>query len=59
MEKRELELVTSTCTMSYNVLLPDCTHHTRTLPLLTDLRGYRETNLRGLSPFTEPATRTL
>jgi hypothetical protein len=28
MEKQELELVTSTCTMSYNVLLHDCTRHT-------------------------------
>jgi hypothetical protein len=28
MEKHELELVTSTCTMSYNVLLHDCTRHT-------------------------------
>jgi hypothetical protein len=37
MEKHELELVTSTCTMSCNVLLQDCTRHTRTLPLLTDL----------------------
>jgi hypothetical protein len=37
MEKHELELVTSTFTMSCNVLLHDCTRHTRTLPLLTDL----------------------
>jgi hypothetical protein len=37
MEKHELELVTSNCTMSWNVLLLDCTRHTRTLPLLTDL----------------------
>jgi hypothetical protein len=28
MEKHELELVTSTCTMSCNVLLQDCTRHT-------------------------------
>jgi hypothetical protein len=28
MEKHELELVTSTCTMSYNVLLQDYTRHT-------------------------------
>jgi hypothetical protein len=27
MEKHELELVTSTCTMSCNVLLQDCTRH--------------------------------
>jgi hypothetical protein len=37
MEKHELELVTSTCTMSCNVLFQDCTRHTPTLPLLTDL----------------------
>jgi hypothetical protein len=37
MKKHELDLVTSTSTMSCNVLLQDCTHHTRTLPLLTDL----------------------
>jgi hypothetical protein len=28
LEKHELELVTSTCTMSCNVLLHDCTSHT-------------------------------
>jgi hypothetical protein len=33
MEKYELELVTSTFTMSCNVLLHDCTRHNRTLPL--------------------------
>jgi glycine cleavage system protein P-like pyridoxal-binding family len=27
MEKHELELVTSTCTMSSNVMLQDCTRH--------------------------------
>jgi hypothetical protein len=37
MEKHELELVTSTSTMSCNVLLHDCTRHTRTLTLLADL----------------------
>jgi hypothetical protein len=37
MEKHELELVTSTNTMSCNVLLQDFTRHTRTLPLLTDM----------------------
>jgi hypothetical protein len=37
MEKHELELVTSTNTMPYNVLLLDYTRHARTLPLLTDL----------------------
>jgi hypothetical protein len=29
MEKHELELVTSTCTMPCNVLLHDCTRHRR------------------------------
>jgi hypothetical protein len=38
-EKHELELVTSTYTMSCNVVLHDCTRHTRTLPLLTDLEA--------------------
>jgi hypothetical protein len=37
MEKHELEQVTSTYTMSCNVLLQDYTRHTRTLPLLTYL----------------------
>jgi hypothetical protein len=37
MEKHELELVMSTCTICCNVLLHDCTRHTRILPLLTDL----------------------
>jgi hypothetical protein len=58
MEKHELELVASTCTMSCNVLLHDCTRHTRTLPLLTDLRGRREADLRGLSLFIEAVTGT-
>ena len=39
MEKHELELVTSICTMSCNVLLHDYTRHTRTLPLLTDIEA--------------------
>jgi hypothetical protein len=46
MEKHELAFVTSTCTMSCNVLLHDCTRHTRILPLLTDL-GRREADLCG------------
>jgi hypothetical protein len=29
MEKHELELVTSTCTMSCNIQLHDCTRYTR------------------------------
>jgi hypothetical protein len=33
MEKHELELVTSTCTMSCNVLLSDCTRHMSLGPL--------------------------
>jgi hypothetical protein len=37
MEKHALYLVTSTCTMSCNVVLQNRTRHTRTLPLLTDL----------------------
>jgi len=32
MEKHELELVTSTCTMYCNVLLHDCTRHSRLSP---------------------------
>jgi hypothetical protein len=58
MEKHELELVTSTCTMSFSVLLQDYTRHTRTLPLLIDLCGRREADLRGLSSFTEAVTGT-
>jgi hypothetical protein len=53
MEKQELKLVTSTCTISCNVLLQDCTRHTRNLPFLTNLRGRREADLRGLSSFTK------
>jgi hypothetical protein len=37
MEKHGLYLVNSTRTMSHNVVLRDCTRHTRTLPLLTDI----------------------
>jgi hypothetical protein len=58
MEKHELELVTSTYTMSCNVLLQDCTRHTRTLQILTDQGGRREADLRGLSSFTKAVTRT-
>jgi hypothetical protein len=53
MEKHKLDLATSTCTVSCNVLLHDCTRHTRTLPLLRDLEVDRETNLRGLGSFNE------
>jgi hypothetical protein len=56
MEKHESELVTSICTMSCNVLLHDCTRHTRTLPLLTYLEGSREAGLRGLGSFTKVLT---
>jgi hypothetical protein len=59
MEKHELELVTSTCKISCNVLFQDCTRHTRALPLLTDFEDSREADLRGLSSFTEAITRTL
>jgi hypothetical protein len=58
MEKHELDLVSSSCTMSCNVLLQDCTRHTRTLPPLTDLEDNREADLRGLGPFTEAFTGT-
>jgi hypothetical protein len=53
MEKHELDLVRSTRTMFYNVLLRDITRHTRTLPLSADLEDNREADLRGLSSFTE------
>jgi hypothetical protein len=39
--------------MSCNVSLQDCTRHTRTLSLLTDLEAYREGDFYGLGPFTE------
>jgi hypothetical protein len=58
MEKHELEWVTSTYIMSCNVLLHDCTRHTRTLPLLKDLEDSHEANLRGLGSFTEVVTGT-
>jgi hypothetical protein len=58
MEKHELELVKSTCTMSCKVLLHDCTRHTHTLPLLNDLEDNREADLRGLGSFIEALTRT-
>jgi hypothetical protein len=58
MEKRESDLATSTCTMLCSVLLQDCTRHTRTLPLLTDLEDNREADLRGLGSFADAVTRT-
>jgi hypothetical protein len=39
MEKHDLEFVTSTRTMSCNIFLRDCTRHTRTLPLLTNVEA--------------------
>jgi hypothetical protein len=57
-EKHEFELVTSTCTVSGNVLLQDCTRHARTLHLSTDLEDSREADLRGLGSFTEAITKT-
>jgi hypothetical protein len=39
-----------------NVLLHDCTRHTRTLPLLIDLEASREADLRGLGSFIEAVT---
>jgi hypothetical protein len=53
MEKHGLELVTSTCTMPCDVLLQDCTSHTRSLPLFTDLEDSREAHLRGLGFFAQ------
>jgi hypothetical protein len=44
--------------MYYNVVLHDCTRHTRTLPLLTDLEGNYEVDLRGLGSFIEAVTWT-
>jgi hypothetical protein len=55
MEKHELELVLSTCTLSCNVLLHDCTRHTRTLPLLT----YLEVAARQTSVFYAPLLKRL
>jgi hypothetical protein len=57
MEKHELDLVTSTGTMSCNVMLHYCTRHTRTLSLLIDRRGQpRVTSVvilaRKIGPFT-------
>jgi hypothetical protein len=53
MEKYELEFVTSTCKTLCNVMLQDCTRHTRTLPLLTYLEDDRHADLRGLGSFTK------
>jgi hypothetical protein len=58
MEKHELELVTSTCTMPCNMLLQDCTRHNRTLPLLKDFEDNREAGLCGLSSLIDAVTRT-
>jgi hypothetical protein len=58
MEKHELAFVTSTYTMSCNVLLHDCTRHTRTLPLLTDLEAAARLTSVVLSSFTEAVTGT-
>jgi hypothetical protein len=58
MAEHELAFLTSTCTMSFNVLLHDNTRHTRTLPLLTDLEfAARQTSV-ALSSFTEAVTGT-
>jgi hypothetical protein len=55
MEKHELEFSNEyVC----NVLLDECTRHTRTLPLLADFEDNREADLRGLSSFTEAITGT-
>jgi hypothetical protein len=44
--------------MYCNVLLQNCTRHTRTLPLLTDLEDNRVAYLRGIGFFNEAITRT-
>jgi hypothetical protein len=44
--------------MSGNVLLQDCTRHTRTLPLLTYLEASREADLRGLGSLAKAITET-
>jgi hypothetical protein len=56
MEKHEMDFVTSSCTMSCNVLLHDYTSQTRTLPLFTNIKASREADLRGLSSFTQAFT---
>jgi hypothetical protein len=58
MEKHELDLVTSICTMSCDVMLQESTRHTRTLPLLTYLEESRETDLRGLGSGIEAVNGT-
>jgi hypothetical protein len=58
MEKHELELVASICTMFSDVLLQENTRHTRTLPLLGDLEASCETDLRDLGPLTKAITLT-
>jgi hypothetical protein len=54
----KLDLATSTCTLSCNVLLHNCTRHTRTLPILRDLEVNRETSLRDQGSFNESVTWT-
>jgi hypothetical protein len=58
MEKHELDLVTSICTMSCNVRLQDYARHTRTLPLLIYLEVIRKADLHGLCSFIEAITWT-
>jgi hypothetical protein len=58
MEKHELAFVTSTCTMSCHVLLQDCTRHTRTLSLLTDLEAAARQTSVVLSSLNEAVTGT-
>jgi hypothetical protein len=57
MEEHELEFVTSTCTMFCNVLLQECTRHTRALPLLTNLEDNSEDDLRCEGSFIEAVER--
>jgi hypothetical protein len=53
MEKHELELVTSTCTMSCNVLLHDCTRHNKlVVPEVRRVVTNRNINRGGNVPYT-------
>jgi hypothetical protein len=55
LEKHELELVTSTCTMSCHAM-HCCMNVLASLsypPLLTDLEDNREVDVRGLGSFTK------
>jgi hypothetical protein len=49
MEKRELDLVTSICTMSCNVLLQDFTRHTRRLEDWLEIQPQRFVIILGIN----------